>query len=94
MNKNLNYNSTFEKFQMSVIDEYKSREPNWPCIKNESIGEALELRPGSQELVREIEKISCNPGPLLREWEEQPLLLKVHKIVSFKFYKLQIYLFL
>ncbi|XP_043481651.1 ATP-binding cassette sub-family A member 13 isoform X2 [Leptopilina heterotoma] len=65
---------------LSAIDEYKSREPNWPCFNNESIGEALELRTGSRELVREIEKISCDPTPLINEWDEQPILIKVQKI--------------
>lgn len=76
---------------MSAIDDYKDREPNWPCIMNESIGEALELRTGSRELVREIEKISCDPSPLVTEWDEQPLLIKVNKIVSYKFLKIKIF---
>lgn len=67
---------------MSAVNEYKSREPDWPCIKNESIGEALEFRIGSRELVTEIEKISCDPSLLIEEWNEQPLLNKVRKIVS------------
>ncbi|XP_033223873.1 phospholipid-transporting ATPase ABCA1 isoform X3 [Belonocnema kinseyi] len=65
---------------ISALNEYKSREPDWPCIKNVSIGEALEFRIGSRELVTEIEKISCDPSLLIEEWNEQPLLNKVRKI--------------
>lgn len=55
----------------------------WPCILNESVGAALELRNGSREVVREIEKIACEPAPFIKEWREQPMLARVRKIVSF-----------
>lgn len=61
----------------------------WPCIINDSVGVALELRNGSREVVREIEKIGCSPGLFIKEWREQPVLMKVRKIVS-----LHIYLFI
>ncbi|KAL6258986.1 hypothetical protein P5V15_008908 [Pogonomyrmex californicus] len=65
---------------ISAIDDYKERELMWPCIMNESIGSALELRNGSQEVVREIERIACNPGLFIKEWREQPVLMRVRKI--------------
>lgn len=54
----------------------------WPCIVNDSVGVALELRNGSREVVREIEKIGCSPALLIKEWKEQPVLMRVRKIVS------------
>jgi len=55
----------------------------WPCIMNESVGTALELRNGSREVVRELERIACNPGLFIKEWREQPIIMRVRKIVSF-----------
>lgn len=54
----------------------------WPCIMNESVGAALELRNGSREVVREIERIACNPSLFIKEWKEQPVIMRVRKIVS------------
>ncbi|XP_050450054.1 uncharacterized protein LOC126850786 isoform X1 [Cataglyphis hispanica] len=65
---------------ISVIDDYKERERMWPCIVNDSIGVALELRNGSREVVREIEKIGCSPALFIKEWKEQPVLMRVRKI--------------
>ncbi|XP_020291877.1 uncharacterized protein LOC109858741 isoform X2 [Pseudomyrmex gracilis] len=65
---------------ISVIDDYKQREIMWPCIMNESIGTALELRNGSREVMREIERITCNPSLFIKEWKEQPVLMRVRKI--------------
>ncbi|XP_023289550.1 uncharacterized protein LOC105698871 [Orussus abietinus] len=66
---------------ISAISKYKEREPHWPCIHAESLGSVLEFRNGSRQVIREIERILCNPGLLLREWEEHPVLSKVNKIV-------------
>ncbi|XP_072756384.1 uncharacterized protein Ldd isoform X2 [Anoplolepis gracilipes] len=65
---------------ISVIDEYKERERMWPCIINDSVGVALELRNGSREVVREIENIGCSPALFIKEWREQPVLMRVRKI--------------
>lgn len=67
---------------MSVLDDYKEREQLWPCIINESVGAALELRNGSREVVRQIENIGCDPSLIIKEWREQPILMKIRKIVS------------
>lgn len=69
-------------YQISVLDDYKSREEQWPCIQNESVGSAMELRNGTREIVREIERISCNPSLFIQEWKEQPILSRARKIVS------------
>ncbi|XP_076760468.1 lipid droplet defective [Xylocopa sonorina] len=69
---------------ISVLDDYKSREEQWPCIRNESVGSAMELRNGTREIVREIERISCNPALFIREWKEQPVLTKARKIFQRK----------
>lgn len=58
----------------------------WPCIINESVGAALELRNGSREVVREIERIACNPSLFIKEWREQPVITRVQKIVSAPFH--------
>ncbi|XP_024889665.1 ATP-binding cassette sub-family A member 13 isoform X1 [Temnothorax curvispinosus] len=65
---------------ISAIDDYKEREVMWPCILNESVGAALELRNGSREVVREIERIACNPTLFIKEWREQPVIMRVRKI--------------
>ncbi|XP_076548743.1 lipid droplet defective isoform X1 [Osmia lignaria lignaria] len=65
---------------ISVLDDYKSREEQWPCIQNESVGSAMELRNGTREIVREIERISCNPALFIQEWKEQPILSRSRKI--------------
>lgn len=67
---------------MSVLDDYKERERMWPCIMNESVGVALELRNGSREVVRQIENIGCSPSLFIKEWREQPILMRIRKIVS------------
>ncbi|XP_066598930.1 uncharacterized protein ldd isoform X2 [Prorops nasuta] len=64
----------------SVLEEYRSQEEKWPCINNVSVGKALGLRFGSQEAVREIERIACNPGLFIKEWKEQPILTKARKL--------------
>jgi len=50
---------------------------------NKSVGAALELRNGSQEVVRELERIACDPSLFIKEWREQPVIMRVRKIVSF-----------
>ncbi|XP_053973403.1 uncharacterized protein LOC128873691 isoform X1 [Hylaeus volcanicus] len=65
---------------ISVLDDYKSREEQWPCVQRESVGSAMELRSGTREIVREVERISCNPALFIREWKEQPLLISARKI--------------
>ncbi|XP_032690190.1 uncharacterized protein LOC116853290 isoform X2 [Odontomachus brunneus] len=64
---------------ISVIDEYKLREQMWPCVLNESIGVAIELRKESREVVREIENIACSPSLFIKEWTDQPLIANVRK---------------
>ncbi|XP_026675626.1 uncharacterized protein LOC108632621 isoform X2 [Ceratina calcarata] len=65
---------------ISLLDDYKSREEQWPCVKNESVGAAMELRNGTREIIREIERISCNPSLFIQEWKEQPVLTRAKKI--------------
>ncbi|XP_067204074.1 uncharacterized protein ldd isoform X2 [Linepithema humile] len=67
---------------VSIVDDYKERESMWPCVLNESVGVALELRNGSREVVREIEKIACDPALFIKEWREQPMLARVRKILE------------
>lgn len=69
---------------MSVVDEYVAREKMWPCVVNQSMGNALELRNGSQEIVREIEHIACDSTYFVKEWKEHPVVMKVRKIVSLR----------
>lgn len=76
-------NETFSPYpQISVLDDYKEREKFWPCILNESVSATLELRNGSREVVRQIERIGCDPSSFIKEWKEQPMLMRVRKIVS------------
>ncbi|XP_011868082.1 PREDICTED: uncharacterized protein LOC105562133 isoform X2 [Vollenhovia emeryi] len=65
---------------ISAIDDYKEREVMWPCIVNESVGVALELRNGSREVVRELERVACNPSLFIKEWREHPVITRVRKI--------------
>ncbi|KAG5315958.1 ABCAD protein, partial [Acromyrmex insinuator] len=65
---------------ISALDDYKQREIMWPCIMNESVGAALELRNGSQEVIRELERIACDPSLFIKEWREQPMIIRVRKI--------------
>ena len=65
---------------ISVLDDYKSREEQWPCVEKESAGSAMELRNGTREIVREIERISCNPALFNREWKEQPVLTSARRM--------------
>ncbi|XP_018348552.1 PREDICTED: uncharacterized protein LOC108752306 [Trachymyrmex septentrionalis] len=65
---------------ISALDDYKEREIMWPCIMNESVGAALELRNGSREVVRELERIACDPSLFIKEWREQPVIMRVRKI--------------
>ncbi|XP_076176197.1 lipid droplet defective isoform X2 [Ptiloglossa arizonensis] len=58
---------------LSVLNDYKSREKQWPCVQRESVGSTMELRNGTREIVREMERISCNPALFIREWKEQLL---------------------
>ncbi|XP_017788277.1 PREDICTED: uncharacterized protein LOC108570860 [Habropoda laboriosa] len=67
---------------ISVLDDYKSREEQWPCVRNESVGFVMELRNGTREIVREIERISCNPALFIQEWKEQPVLTRAKKILQ------------
>ncbi|KAK0086066.1 hypothetical protein PV325_003922 [Microctonus aethiopoides] len=67
---------------ISVIFDLQKREIYYPCVQNQSLGEALQLRPGTKQLVREIERISCNPGQFIKEWEQQPLIMKLEDIFN------------
>ncbi|XP_076641439.1 lipid droplet defective [Halictus rubicundus] len=58
---------------ISLLDDYNTRESYWPCVQKESVGAALEFRSGSRALIEKIEKISCNPGPVTREWSAYPM---------------------
>lgn len=42
----------------------------------------MELRSGTREIIREIERISCNPTLFIQEWREQPVLTRAKKIAS------------
>lgn len=42
----------------------------------------MELRSGTREIIREIERISCNPTLFVQEWREQPVLTRAKKIAS------------
>lgn len=46
----------------------------------------MELRNGSREVVQEIERIACNPTLFIKEWKEQPILMRIRKIVSLNLY--------
>lgn len=67
--------------QISVLDDYKSREERWPCVQNESVGSAMEMRDGTREIIRELERISCNPALFIQEWREQAVFARAKKIV-------------
>ncbi|XP_033187616.2 lipid droplet defective isoform X1 [Bombus vancouverensis nearcticus] len=67
---------------ISVLDDYKSREEHWPCVRNESAGSAMEMREGTREIIREIERISCNPALFIQEWNEHPVFAKTRKILQ------------
>ncbi|XP_014474957.1 PREDICTED: ATP-binding cassette sub-family A member 13 isoform X2 [Dinoponera quadriceps] len=69
---------------ISVIDDYKLRERLWPCVLNESIGVAMQLRNESRDVVQEIERIACSPGNFIKEWTEQPIIAKVRKLLDHK----------
>lgn len=71
---------------MTAINKYKEREPDWPCVHNESIGEVLELRNGSRSFLREFERITCEPTAFIKEWKNQPIIMKVGNIVSTNFH--------
>ncbi|XP_078047717.1 lipid droplet defective isoform X2 [Augochlora pura] len=57
---------------ISLLDDYNSREDLWPCVKEESVGAALELRSGSRAVIEKMENISCNPSPIITEWKAYP----------------------
>nr|XP_033323682.1 uncharacterized protein LOC117218991 isoform X1 [Megalopta genalis]XP_033323683.1 uncharacterized protein LOC117218991 isoform X1 [Megalopta genalis]XP_033323684.1 uncharacterized protein LOC117218991 isoform X1 [Megalopta genalis] len=57
---------------ISLLDDYNSREDQWPCVKQESVGAALELRSGSRAVIEKMENISCNPAPIIKEWKTYP----------------------
>ncbi|KAK2584735.1 hypothetical protein KPH14_007066 [Odynerus spinipes] len=67
---------------ISIIDQYKYREPDWPCVKNQSVGDFLELRNGSRSLVKELERITCEPAAFIKEWRNQPVLTRARKILQ------------
>ncbi|OAD61200.1 ATP-binding cassette sub-family A member 13 [Eufriesea mexicana] len=69
---------------ISILGDYKSQEKQWPCVEKESVGSAMELRSGTREIIREIERISCNPGLFIREWQEHPVLKKARRIFQQK----------
>lgn len=73
---------SFVSLQISILDDYKSQEEQWPCVQRESVGAAMELRSGTREIIREIERISCNPTLFVQEWREQPVLTRAKKIAS------------
>ncbi|XP_063992095.1 ATP-binding cassette sub-family A member 13-like isoform X2 [Diachasmimorpha longicaudata] len=65
---------------LKTISDHVANEPNWPCTDDQSLGEALALRPGSQQLLRQVEKIACNPVVFIREWSEHPTFMRTSKI--------------
>ncbi|XP_015191826.1 PREDICTED: uncharacterized protein LOC107074670 isoform X2 [Polistes dominula] len=65
---------------ITVINEYKERETNWPCVQNESIGAVLEFRKGSQSFIRELERVACEPVAFIKEWRNHPILMKARRI--------------
>ncbi|XP_014612694.1 PREDICTED: uncharacterized protein LOC106791527 isoform X1 [Polistes canadensis] len=65
---------------ITAINEYKERETDWPCVKNESIGTVLEFRKGSQSFIKELERIACEPIELIKEWRNHPVLMKARRI--------------
>ncbi|KAK9294638.1 hypothetical protein QLX08_010802 [Tetragonisca angustula] len=65
---------------ISVLDDYKTREERWPCVQNESVGSAMEMRDGTREIIREIERVSCNPALFIQEWREQAVFARAKKI--------------
>ncbi|XP_019697173.1 ATP-binding cassette sub-family A member 13 isoform X1 [Harpegnathos saltator] len=67
---------------VSVVEDYKLRERLWPCVMNESVGSVLELRNKSREIVREIERIACNPGLFIKEWTKQPEVKNLRKVLD------------
>ncbi|XP_011308769.1 uncharacterized protein ldd isoform X2 [Fopius arisanus] len=67
---------------ITMITDHMKKEPNWPCSHNQSLGEALGLRPGTIQLVQRIEKIICNPGPFIREWTTQPTFSRTAEIFA------------
>ncbi|KAF7403454.1 hypothetical protein HZH68_006248 [Vespula germanica] len=74
--------SNFPMNIMTAINNYKEREPDWPCVHNESIGEVLELRNGSRSFLRELERITCEPAAFIEEWKNQPIIMKVGNIIQ------------
>ncbi|KAH0550173.1 hypothetical protein KQX54_017854 [Cotesia glomerata] len=67
---------------VTAVNNHQKVEQNWPCIFNKSVGDVLELRPGTKELIREIERISCNPGLFIKEWEEHAAFKRVYEIIK------------
>lgn len=67
---------------ISLIKEYMTKEVHWPCVFNESLGVTLELRNGSREIVREIERLACNPGLFVKEWKEHAVFSAVRKLFA------------
>lgn len=45
----------------------------------------MEMREGTREIIREIERISCNPALFIQEWNEHPVFTKTRKIVCYLF---------
>ncbi|XP_043289977.1 uncharacterized protein ldd isoform X2 [Venturia canescens] len=58
---------------VALLKDYPSQEVNWPCIEKQSVGAVLNLRAGSQAVIREIERVTCNPGAFVREWRNHEL---------------------
>lgn len=65
---------------ITVISKHQKNEDEWPCVYKQSIGEAMELRTGTKAVVREMEKIFCDPSRFIKEWNEQPMLVRLVKI--------------
>ncbi|XP_048511619.1 ATP-binding cassette sub-family A member 13 isoform X2 [Athalia rosae] len=61
---------TLKMPNISALIDYKNRETSWPCVKEQSIGEVLAVRNGTRNIIREIERIACNPGSFINEWQQ------------------------
>ncbi|XP_046491171.1 uncharacterized protein ldd isoform X1 [Neodiprion pinetum] len=61
---------TLKMQNLSAIIEYKTHETDWPCLKKQSVGEILDVRNGTRKIIRQIERIACNPGFFINEWKQ------------------------
>ncbi|XP_046740699.1 uncharacterized protein LOC124408067 isoform X2 [Diprion similis] len=61
---------TLKMQNFSAIIEYRTHETDWPCLKKQSVGEILDIRNGTRKIIRQIERIACNPGFFINEWKQ------------------------